>query len=118
VIASHRLDLRDRDALSSLLETYRFDAVMHFAASKAVGESCERPLDYYDNNVGGSAALLQAMNRAKVRRLVFSSSARCMATRDGFHWTRAPRCSPATLRAHQNGDRADDRRPVRSRSDV
>ena len=75
VIASHRLDLRDRDALSSLLETYRFDAVMHFAASKAVGESCERPLDYYDNNVGGSAALLQAMNRAKVRRLVFSSSA-------------------------------------------
>lgn len=51
------------------------DAVIHFAALKAVGESCERPLAYFDNNVGGTIALLQAMERASVRRLVFSSSA-------------------------------------------
>ncbi len=75
VIASHRVDLRDHEALNTLFSTYRFDAVVHFAALKAVGESCERPLDYYENNVCGSIALLQAMVRAKVRRIVFSSSA-------------------------------------------
>ena len=48
---------------------------MHFAALKAVGESCEKPLDYFDNNIGGTIALLQAMKAAGVRRLVFSSSA-------------------------------------------
>ncbi|MGY0561504.1 UDP-glucose 4-epimerase GalE [Luteimonas sp. A277] len=51
------------------------DAVIHFAALKAVGESCEKPLMYFDNNIGGTIALLQAMERAGVRRLVFSSSA-------------------------------------------
>src|SRR5690606_25566088 len=51
------------------------DAVIHFAALKAVGESCEKPLDYFDNNIGGTITLLQAMERAGVRRLVFSSSA-------------------------------------------
>lgn len=51
------------------------DAVIHFAALKAVGESCERPLDYFDNNIGGTIALLQAMRHAGVNNLVFSSSA-------------------------------------------
>ena len=51
------------------------DAVIHFAALKAVGESCEKPLDYFDNNIGGTIALLQAMRQAGVRNLVFSSSA-------------------------------------------
>lgn len=51
------------------------DAVIHFAALKAVGESCEKPLEYFDNNIGGTITLLQAMERAEVRRLVFSSSA-------------------------------------------
>jgi UDP-glucose 4-epimerase len=48
---------------------------MHFAALKAVGESCERPLDYFDNNISGTISLLQTMQYAGVRRLVFSSSA-------------------------------------------
>lgn len=51
------------------------DAVIHFSALKAVGESCEKPLAYFDNNIGGTIALLQAMERVGVRRLVFSSSA-------------------------------------------
>ena len=69
------LDIRDRAALSKLFASERFDAVIHFAALKAVGESCERPLAYFDNNVGGTIALLQEMREAGVPRLVFSSSA-------------------------------------------
>ncbi|MFC7301618.1 UDP-glucose 4-epimerase GalE [Cognatiluteimonas weifangensis] len=74
-VEAHRLDLRDRDGLRALLAGSRFDAVMHFAALKAVGESCAQPLDYFDNNIGGTIALLQAMQDTGVRRLVFSSSA-------------------------------------------
>ena len=70
-----RVDLRDRDATFRLLAGGGFDAVIHFAALKAVGESCERPLDYFDNNIAGTLNLLQAMRHAQVRRLVFSSSA-------------------------------------------
>jgi UDP-glucose 4-epimerase len=54
---------------------YSFDAVIHFAGLKAVGESTEIPLDYYDNNVGGTLTLCRAMGNAGVRALVFSSSA-------------------------------------------
>jgi UDP-glucose 4-epimerase len=71
----HRVDMRDRTALSRLFSSRRFDAVVHFAALKAVGESCERPLDYFDNNISGTINLLQAIREADVRNLVFSSSA-------------------------------------------
>ncbi len=71
----HRVDVRDRSALERLFAIAPVDAVLHFAALKAVGESCERPLDYFDNNIGGTIVLLQAMRDAGVRRLVFSSSA-------------------------------------------
>lgn len=69
-----RGDVRNPDDLASAFETAP-DAVIHFAALKAVGESCEKPLEYFDNNIGGTIALLQAMRRAGVRNLVFSSSA-------------------------------------------
>ena len=71
----HQVDLRDRAATTALLAAGGFDAVLHFAALKAVGESCERPLDYFDNNITGTLNLLQAMQAAGVRRIVFSSSA-------------------------------------------
>jgi UDP-glucose 4-epimerase len=74
-IAFHQLDLRDRPALERVMAADKPEAVVHFAGLKAVGESVERPLDYYDNNVGGSIALLQAMDRTGVRGIVFSSSA-------------------------------------------
>jgi len=69
------VDLREREAVHALFQSERFDAVVHFAALKAVGESCERPLDYFDNNITGTIHLLQAMQAAGVSKLVFSSSA-------------------------------------------
>lgn len=68
-------DIRDRGALDSVFARHRVDAVLHFAGLKAVGESVEMPLEYYDNNVTGSLVLLAAMEAAGVQRLVFSSSA-------------------------------------------
>ena len=59
-----QLDVRDHAAMSRLFAAHRFDAVVHFAALKAVGESCERPLDYFDNNIAGTITLLQAMKQA------------------------------------------------------
>ncbi len=74
-IEFERLDLRDRPALERLLARRRIDAVVHFAGLKAVGESVENPLLYYENNVGGTLTLLQVMQAHGVRRMVFSSSA-------------------------------------------
>jgi UDP-glucose 4-epimerase len=68
-------DLRHADALGRIFSAAPIDAVIHFAGLKAVGESVEKPLMYYDNNVGGTVKLLEAMARHSVRRLVFSSSA-------------------------------------------
>ena len=68
-------DVRDAALLARLFAHQSFDGVIHFAALKAVGESVAKPLAYYDNNVGGTLALLQAMQSAGVRRFVFSSSA-------------------------------------------
>ena len=68
-------DVRDAAALDRLFARYPITAVMHFAGLKAVGESVEKPLEYYDNNVHGTLQLLAAMRRAKVKTFVFSSSA-------------------------------------------
>jgi UDP-glucose 4-epimerase len=68
-------DVRDSAALDQIFAEHRIDGVLHFAGLKAVGESVAQPLRYFDNNVGSTLALLQAMDRANVRRIVFSSSA-------------------------------------------
>jgi len=68
-------DIRDRSALESALNGCAARAVIHFAGLKAVGESVEQPLAYYDNNVVGTVRLLEAMAACGVRQLVFSSSA-------------------------------------------
>ncbi|MGH8075875.1 MAG: UDP-glucose 4-epimerase GalE [Lysobacter sp.] len=70
-----QVDLRDKGRIMALFARHRFEAVIHFAALKAVGESCARPLEYFDNNISGTINLLQAMQTACVQRLVFSSSA-------------------------------------------
>jgi len=70
-----RVDVRDAGALREVFSRYRFDAVIHFAGLKAVGESVAKPLEYYDNNVQGALSLCQAMADAEVGMLVFSSSA-------------------------------------------
>jgi UDP-glucose 4-epimerase len=68
-------DIRDTELLSKTLEEHKVEAVMHFAGLKAVGESVQDPLRYYDNNVGGSLSLIRAMQQNKVKKIVFSSSA-------------------------------------------
>ncbi|MFN4343454.1 MAG: UDP-glucose 4-epimerase GalE [Azonexus sp.] len=74
-VALVRGDVRDRSALLAALRASRAEAVIHFAGLKAVGESVEQPLAYYDNNVVGTLRLLEAMREGGVRTLVFSSSA-------------------------------------------
>ncbi len=74
-IPVHVLNLTDVDKTEHLFATEKIDAVVHFAGHKAVGESVERPLDYYTNNLGSTLSLLRAMASYDVRRLVFSSSA-------------------------------------------
>lgn len=68
-------DIRDRALLDELFAQNSIESVVHFAGLKAVGESAEIPLDYFENNVAGSLTLLQAMKAAGVYRFVFSSSA-------------------------------------------
>lgn len=65
----------DEQAMASVFDRHRIDAVVHFAALKAVGESTQRPLDYYANNLGGLLTTCRAMLQHDVRRFVFSSSA-------------------------------------------
>ncbi|MDP9423513.1 MAG: UDP-glucose 4-epimerase GalE [Pseudomonadota bacterium] len=74
-ITAVRGDVRDRDLLKSVFSSYQLDAVIHFAAKKSVAESVADPLSYHHNNVGGMLAVLEAMDAAAVRTIVFSSSA-------------------------------------------
>lgn len=68
-------DVRDRTLLKKIFNDYSIDAAIHFAGLKAVGESCQMPLAYYDNNLNSTLALCQEMEAAGVKNLVFSSSA-------------------------------------------
>ncbi len=68
-------DIRDRVLLKQIFAQHRVDSVIHFAALKAVGESVQKPLHYYDNNVSGSLILIEEMQKAGVLSIVFSSSA-------------------------------------------
>ena len=68
-------DIRDAKALDAVFARYNFAGVIHFAALKTPGESITQPLRYLDNNVAGTLSLLQAMDKANLRRIVFSSSA-------------------------------------------
>lgn len=71
----YRIDLLDKKSLEGLFQEYRFDAVVHFAGLKAVGESTREPLRYYQNNLAGSLNLYELMQKYLVHNLVFSSSA-------------------------------------------
>ena len=68
-------DIRDEAKLDAVFAAYQIEAVVHFAGLKAVGESCRMPVEYYDNNVGGTVTLLKSMKKANVKTIVFSSSA-------------------------------------------
>jgi UDP-glucose 4-epimerase len=68
-------DIRDKKGLQVIFSTHKIDAVIHFAGLKAVGESCEQPLKYYQNNVYGTLVLTEVMEAFGVKNIVFSSSA-------------------------------------------
>ncbi|MBQ9850256.1 MAG: UDP-glucose 4-epimerase GalE [Clostridia bacterium] len=71
----YECDIRDREGLDKIFAENNIDAVIHFAGLKAVGESCDKPLEYYDNNIGGTVILCEAMKAAGCKKIVFSSSA-------------------------------------------
>ena len=68
-------DIRDREALEELFSRESFDACIHFAGLKAVGESVAKPWEYYENNIGGTLTLVDVMRRHGVKNIIFSSSA-------------------------------------------
>ncbi|KAI4315536.1 hypothetical protein L6164_028334 [Bauhinia variegata] len=74
-LSFHKVDLRDRPALEQVFSTTQFDAVIHFAGLKAVGESVQKPLLYYNNNLIGTITLLEVMAAHGCKKFVFSSSA-------------------------------------------
>ena len=71
----YEVDLLDYEATDKVFAENKFDAVIHFAGLKAVGESCRIPLRYYHNNITGTLNLLDIMNNHNVKKIVFSSSA-------------------------------------------
>jgi len=71
----YKVDIKDRDALEKVFEQHSIDAVIHFAGYKAVGESVEKPLEYYHNNIYGTLVLMEKMKKFGCMQIVFSSSA-------------------------------------------
>lgn len=74
-VKAYELDIKDKEALSKVFEENRIDAVIHFAGLKAVGESVEKPVMYYRNNIDTTLSLLECMNEYGVKNVIFSSSA-------------------------------------------
>ncbi len=71
----YEADIRDEEKMDEILSVHTIDAVIHFAAYKAVGESCRLPLKYYENNISGTVSLLKVLSKRGVKKIIFSSSA-------------------------------------------
>lgn len=83
----HKIDLLDESAMDKLFAEGNFDLVIHFAGLKAVAESVEKPLKYYENNVSGTINLLKCMKKHNVNKIIFSSSATVYGDQDGIKLT-------------------------------
>ena len=79
-VTFYEKDVRDVAAMDEIFVKHEIEAVIHFAAFKAVGESCRLPLKYYNNNIGGTVSLLQVMEKNNVKKIIFSSSATVYGT--------------------------------------
>ena len=79
-IEFHKVDICDYDGLNKILSSKKIDCCIHFAGLKAVGESVARPIEYYDNNIGGTITLLKVLDKIGCHNLVFSSSATVYGT--------------------------------------
>ncbi len=71
----YKVDIRDREALEKVFSQHKLDACIHFAGLKAVGESVEKPWEYYENNIGGTLVLVDVMRQHGCKNIIFSSSA-------------------------------------------
>ncbi len=74
-VTFYEADIRDGAKMEEIFRAHTIDAVIHFAAFKAVGESCKLPLKYYENNISGTVELLKVMDKCNVKKIIFSSSA-------------------------------------------
>ncbi len=83
----YEVDLLDKNKVDEVFRSGNYDAVMHFAGLKAVGESVEKPLKYYENNIGGTVNLLEMMKKYEVKKIIFSSSATVYGDQDGVKLT-------------------------------
>ncbi|GAB6990813.1 UDP-glucose 4-epimerase GalE [Paenibacillus pini] len=90
-------DLRDKELLAKLFNEHHIDAVIHFAASSLVGESMQKPIKYFDNNVYGTLCLLEAMDAAGVKNIVFSSTAATYGEPEKVPIVETDRTEPANV---------------------
>lgn len=74
-VTFYECDIRDEKGLDKIFKSEKIDAVIHFAGLKAVGESCQKPIEYYDNNIAGTLVLCDVMRKNGCKKIVFSSSA-------------------------------------------
>lgn len=78
----YKCDIRDREGLDKIFKKEKIDSVIHFAGLKAVGESVQKPLEYFDNNISGTLVLLDVMRKNGCKKIVFSSSATVYGTKN------------------------------------
>ena len=71
----YKVDIRDREGMQKVFDEHKFDACIHFAGLKAVGESCVKPLEYYENNMNGTFVLVDVMRKNGCKNMIFFSSA-------------------------------------------
>jgi len=90
-----KLDLKEKDKVATFFKENKVDGVIHFAASKAVGESVNKPLKYYENNISTLIYVLQAMNKNKVNNFIFSSSCTVYGQADELPITEQAPIKPA-----------------------
>ena len=81
---SYECDIRDSEGMDKIFKENKIDAVIHFAGLKAVGESCQKPIEYYDNNIGGTLKLCDVMRNNGCKNIVFSSSATVYGMKNVF----------------------------------
>ena len=101
-VTFYQIDVRDREKLDQVFANHPIDCVIHFAGLKAVGESVAMPLEYYDNNLGSTITLCEAMRDHGVKKIIFSSSATVYSGDNEmplYETSRTGNCPSARMRA-------------------